>query len=227
MPDTLPPLPSLYRPLRAAPGAPALEEAVRLAPSEGAGLLVWGDLSEACTAAVVLEPEMPLAQARLAWLAGASAFADALGVLAPAELPLGFDWPAVLRVNGGRCGRVSLRVAAGATPRAIPDWLVVGVRVRLRFPPGHEPGLKPDETSLLDEGWTEATAADIIEAWARHLMANLDEWQARGPQRVAERFLARLLKPAAAPGLKRGIDPATGRLVLDRDGVRDEWELAE
>ena len=57
-------------------------------------------------------------------------------------------------------------------------------------------------------------------------MAGLDEWQARGPQRVAERYLARLLDEADTPGLRRGIDPATGALVLDRaDGRQERREL--
>jgi hypothetical protein len=49
-------------------------------------------------------------------------------------------------------------------------------------------------------------------------MAGLDEWQARGPKRVAERYLARLLDEAGTPGLRRAVDPATGALVLDRAG---------
>jgi hypothetical protein len=61
-------------------------------------------------------------------------------------------------------------------------------------------------------------------------MAGLDEWQARGPRRVAERFLARLVEDAAGtpPGLRRGIDPGTGDLVLERDGgARTVLSLAE
>ena len=42
--------------------------------------------------------------------------------------------------------------------------------------------------------------------------------QARGPRRVAEQYLARLLDEADTPGLRRGIDPATGALVFDRAG---------
>jgi BirA family transcriptional regulator, biotin operon repressor / biotin---[acetyl-CoA-carboxylase] ligase len=58
-------------------------------------------------------------------------------------------------------------------------------------------------------------------------MAGLDEWQSRGPRRVAERFLARLVDEAETPGLRRGIDPGTGDLVLERDGRRTVRSLAE
>jgi hypothetical protein len=39
---------------------------------------------------------------------------------------------------------------------------------------------------------------------------------------VAERYLARLLDEAGTPDLRRGIDPATGALVLDRAGSARE-----
>jgi ferredoxin len=61
-------------------------------------------------------------------------------------------------------------------------------------------------------------ATEITAAWALHLMAGRDAWQAHGWQRMAETYLARLLDPAAEPGLKRGIDPATGALVLGNFG---------
>ena len=93
-----------------------------------------------------------------------------------------------------------------------------GAELRLHFPTGYEPGQTPDLTSLAEEGFEGAGPAELTASWARHLMAGLDEWQARGPKRVAERYLARLLDEAGAPGLRRGIDPATGALVLDRAG---------
>jgi hypothetical protein len=119
-------------------------------------------------------------------------------------------------------------VPAGSAVEAVPDWLVVGFEPRLAFAEGHEPGSDPGHTSLREEGWEdEATPAALTAAWARHLMAGLDEWQARGPRRVAERFLARLVDEAGTPGLRRGIDPGTGDLVLEQDGQRSLRGLAE
>ena len=54
-------------------------------------------------------------------------------------------------------------------------------------------------------------------------MAGLDEWQARGPRRVAERYLARLEDFA---GEKRGIAPDSGALVIEREGARQILELS-
>ncbi len=105
----------------------------------------------------------------------------------------------------------------------MPDWLVVGFAARVANPEGHEPGSAPGETALREEGFDELTPADLVHGWSRHLMAGLDEWQARGPRRVAERFLARLDDFSDA---KRGLDPADGALVVEREGgARERHDL--
>ena len=215
----LPDLPSLFEPVFALrEGGDAFARAVALAPERGAGTLVWVRTYARAEAAVVLEPEMPLAPARLAFHAAATALADALASLGPPETGVALRWPGTAVVNLGECGSVRLASPPGAAEDAIPDWLVVGMELRLSFPAGYEPGQAPDVTSLEQEGFEGIGPPDLTAAWARHLMAGLDEWQARGPKRVAERYLARLLDEAETPGLRRGIDPATGALVLDRAG---------
>lgn len=221
-------LPSLFRPVPLREGQDAMRAAMLLAPEEGAparsrgaGTLCHLGSPIRVEAAVVLEPEMPLAQARLALQVGANALADALTVLGPPEIPLGFQWPATLLVNRARAGQIRLLAPEGAAEQDTPEWLVLGFECRMAWRDGHEGGLAPDDTALMDEGFDETTPDEIIETWARHLMAGMDEWQARGPRRVAERFLARLAAPAEEAGLKRGLDPATGHLVLDRGGVRE------
>jgi biotin-(acetyl-CoA carboxylase) ligase len=118
-----------------------------------------------------------------------------------------------------------LALPEGATDDAIPDWMVVGFELRLVWPESVTPGEHPGETSLQEEGFEELTPAALTEAWARHLMANLDEWNARGARRVAEKYLARLEEFAGEKGVKRGIDPNTAALVLHRDEGRETWPL--
>jgi BirA family transcriptional regulator, biotin operon repressor / biotin---[acetyl-CoA-carboxylase] ligase len=222
----LPDLPSLFTPvLVLREGGDAFARAVELAPTRGAGTLVWVGAFARAEAAVVLEPEMPLGPARLAFHTAANALADALSSLAPPETGIALRWPGTALVNLGACGSVRLAAPPGAAEDAVPDWLVVGMELRLAFPTGYEPGTAPDATALAEEGFEGIGPADLTAAWARHLMAGLDEWQARGPQRVAERFLARLLDEAGTPELRRGIDPATGALVLERRGARERRAL--
>lgn len=215
----LPDLPSLFEPVFALrEGGDAFARAVALAPERGAGTLVWVRAYARAEAAVVLEPEMPLGPARLAFHAAANALADALSSLGPPEVMVALRWPGTAVVNGGACGSVRLAAPPGAAEGAVPDWLVAGMELRLAFPTGHEPGATPDLTALDEAGFEGVGPAELTAAWARHLMAGLDEWRARGPRRVIERYLARLADEAGAPGLRRGVDPATGALLLERGG---------
>jgi hypothetical protein len=179
---------------------------------------------------VVLEPELPLAAARAALFAAASALGDALAAFGPPEVPLTFGWPGIVRVNGGAIG--AARIAWPDTAEnAVPDWIVAGVEARLMFPRGWEPGHGTQQTALAEEGWdvTELSGAELTAAWARHLMAGLAEWQRDDPtvgfRRLAERYLARL-EPDPGGG-KRGLDPATGDLIVERDGVRTRLSLKD
>jgi len=216
--EGLPPLPSVFSPLRLREGADALDRAAELAPSRGGGLLCWVGAHARAEAALVLEPDRPLGPARLAVLAAANALADALAPMAPPELPVRWHWPLTLSVNGGVVGGLRWRVPAGTAEDAVPDWLAVGFELRLRWPEGTVTGENPGATALEEEGFEEATAAGLTEAWARHLMANLDEWGARGHRRVTDRFLARL---ADGEGAKRGIIPDSAALAIERDGLRE------
>lgn len=229
----LPELPSLFTPVVALrEGGDALTRAVQLAPEKGAGTLVWVRSASRVEAAVVLEPEEGLAAARPAIFVAASALADALAAFGPPEVPLTFRWPATVLVNGAEVGRARMAWPEGALEGASPDWLVVAVEARISFPRGWEPGHGLHQTALAEEGWDEgATVPELTAAWARHLMANIAEWGRPGPhggfRRLAERYLARLDRDERMGEGKRGLDPASGNLVIERDGTRHAWSLLE
>lgn len=227
MSEGLPELPSVFTPiipLREA--GDAMARAIAEAPRHGAGCLVWVRSWSRIEAAVVLEPEQPLAAARPALIAALAAFADAAGALGPPEVPLTFDWPATIRVNGGVVGQARLAAPPGCAEADIPPWLVVGIEAAFADVAEAEPGRDPGRTTLFEEGFNETTPAEMTAAWARHLMANLADWQAGGFRVVAERYLARL-DPSLAEGARRGLDPATGDLVIQRGAARERRPLAE
>lgn len=225
MSEGLSDLPSVFRPIIALREAGcAMARAVIEAPRHGAGTLVWVRSWARVEVAVVLEPEQPLGAARPALLAALAAFADAAGALGPPEMPITFDWPASVRVNGGLVGRARLAAPPGCAADAVPDWLVVGIEAAFADPAEAEPGRARDRTTLFEEGFNETTPAEVTAAWARHLMAILAEWQARGLGAVSGRYLARL-DPAVGAGARRGIDPATGDLVLQRGDARESLPM--
>ena len=64
--------------------------------------------------------------------------AESLGALAPPEVPVQFQWPDRIKVNGALCG--SVRFAADVSdPKETPNWLVIGIVVPFTHP-GGEPG---------------------------------------------------------------------------------------
>lgn len=227
MSEGLADLPSVFTPIIALREVgDAMGRAVAEAPRQGAGCLVWVRSWSRIEAAVVLEPERSLAATRPALLAALAAFADAAGALGPPEVPLTFDWPATIRVNGGVVGRARLATPPSCGEEEVPAWLVVGIEAAFADVGDAEPGHDPGRTTLFEEGFNETTPAGMTAAWARHLMANLADWQGGGFRVVAERYLARL-DPALAQGARRGIDPATGDLVLQRGAARERLPLAE
>ncbi|WP_104019361.1 biotin/lipoate--protein ligase family protein [Roseovarius nitratireducens] len=145
-----------------------------------AGLIVHNVTDRQLAAALVMAPEVPLAQAMAMLPACGIGFQNALGALAPPEVAVHLEWSGGIRVNGARCGR--LRVAAGGTdPAALPGWLVVGLDVPIT-PGTDHPGETPDETALLEEGCAELDPLMLLEAWARHTLVWITRWEDEGPR---------------------------------------------
>jgi hypothetical protein len=188
----------------------AFAHACAIAGEAGAGTLVWVRRFDVAEFAVVLEPEEPLARARLAFLAGMNALADAVASHCPPEKPVAFDWPDAIRLDGGLVGGGRFGVPAGAREEAVPDWLVFGGTIRTVLVGLAEPGIAVGATALGEEG-AEADAGRIVESAARYLMLALDGWAERGPREAARRYLARLSIGKA--GESREIDEAGDLLV--------------
>lgn len=227
MVEDLPALPSVFTPIIALrEGGDALAHACALAPEKGAGTLVWVRSWARAEAAIVLEPEESLPAAMLALHAASIALADALGAYGPPDIPLIFDWPNTLRLNGAVVGQTRLGLPPNLAPGGSLPWLVVGMELRFAEYADGEPGDKPDRTSLLAEGYDDLTPALLVAAWARHFMATVADWQGRGFRTLAERYLARL-DPKLGAGARRGLHPASGDLVLEGPSGHETLPLAE
>lgn len=194
----------------------AFAHAQAIAAEEGAGTLTWVRRFDSIEAAVVLEPEQPLAEARCALYAGMNAAADALAVHCPPEKPLQFAWPDTILLDGGIVGGCRLAVAPGCGEHDVPDWLVLGLQLRSVVNVTVDQSFTRG-TSLATEGFEMMDGNRIVESFARHLMAAFDGWRAKGFTTVAERYLARLLP---APKVKRGLD-RNGDLLERRLATRD------
>jgi biotin-(acetyl-CoA carboxylase) ligase len=191
--------------------------AVKLAPAQGAGTLVYVGRFDLAEFAVVLEPEEPLRSARRALYAGMAALIDALAVHAPPEKPITIDWPDAVRVDNGLVGGGRLAWPEGAAEDEPPDWLVFGAMIRTVSMGEEEPGLNPLAAALEDEGFTDFTSGALAESFARHLMVHIDAWQEHGFGAVAKAYLQRLPRHE---GLHRDIDE-NGDLLARHAGKAD------
>lgn len=189
------------------------DEAQRRAPDEGAGTLVWTQTTEKngpgrFDFAVVLEPDMPLTEARKAVIVGMIALTDAVATHCPPERDVRLGWPTELFLDAGRLGGMRFAHASGTQENDVPDWIVLGIELIADRDHLLQAGDFPASISLLEEDFEDPAA--ILESFAAHLMLNFDRWTHNGFQSVAAQYAGRLREKSAL-----GED---GELILD-DGM--------
>jgi hypothetical protein len=217
-------LPPPFRPVMLREVGDAFSHACAIAAAEGAATLVHVGRFDLAEFAVVLEPEDPLRLARRAFYTGMCALADMLSAHAPPEKPISIDWPDAIRVDGGLVGGARLAWPAAAPENEPPDWLVFGAMIRLFGLGEGEPGLWPLATALDQEGFDDVDSGRLVEGFARHLMANVDNEREHGFGETAKRYLARLA-PAAAS--HRTIDQRGDLLTHCRSGKIEQQSLID
>jgi biotin-(acetyl-CoA carboxylase) ligase len=205
-------LPPPYTPVRLREFGDAFAHALELAPEKGAGTLTYVGRFDLAEFALVLEPEQKLAQARLAFIAGMAALADALAALAEPETAINIGWPDRLYVNHGLVGGGRLAWPKAAREDEVPDWLVFGAMIRTASMAGTEPGANPEVTALDEEGFAATLSSHVVESFARNFMVALDAWNESGVAAVGKGYLAYFPREQ---GLRRDIDD-NGDLLLRR-----------
>lgn len=175
-PTESPSFPPRLRGEETRPGMDPFAHAVALAAlGTDPGLICWARDETALRAALVLAPEAPLEQSLGIAFAVQLGLGDALGALAPPEVAVHYVWPNRFKVNGADCGTMRA-AAATADPRAEPDWLVIGVDLPYLPLSDNEPGKRPDQTSLIEEGCIDVTPMKLLESWSRHTLVWINCW---------------------------------------------------
>lgn len=199
----------------------AFAHAQAIAAEAGAATLVWTRRFDIVEFAVVLEPDAPLRQARLAHYLAMNALADALAVHCPPERPILFRWPDALVYDLGLIGGGRLAWPAACAEHETPDWLVFGAMLRATTMSPFAIG--QTGVGMAEEGFEEVDAVDLIESFARHLMLGVANWQSDGPKSVVRRWLDRLDKVV---GARHGIEP-DGDLVATTQAGTERRSLIE
>lgn len=170
----------------------AFAHAQVIAADRGAGTLVWVRRYDLAEFAVVLEPEVVLAQARQTIYAGMNALADALATHAPPSRPITFNWPDGILIDGVLVGGGRLSWPEGTRDDEIPAWLTFSAMIRTSVIRVNEPGLRPLFGALDELGFEAVDASEIIASFSRHLMVGFDEWKEAGFAPLARRWLDHL-----------------------------------
>ena len=182
-------LPPAYVAVRA-PGPGDVAGVARAEAARGAGRLVWAAGGGRLVFAVTLEPDEPLATARRAIYAGMAGLAQALAAAAEPERSVGLIWPDAVTYDAARIGGGTLIAPEGCDAAATPDWLVFLAEVIADRDDVGDPGLFPGTSSLAEEALGPGRA--LIETFASYLMLAFDDWEARGFEALARRYLERM-----------------------------------
>lgn len=193
------------------------EEAVKGAIDDrrfGAGDTLWSDAQDKASWAIVLEPEVPLSAAQQMTALAMVAIGDCLGALTPPQVAVTFRWPNIILVNGGVVGHVRSAVDGNASPGDTPDWMVIGIEIKLRHPAqAPEPGERPDETALAEEGAGDLDRTTAIESNCRHFLTWLNIWQESGFKSIADAWLFRAEGRDEDISLQHRGEQLTGRIL--------------
>ena len=225
-----PQFPPLLKGLAAGPANPVTIACKEARRGIDAGLLPWSATDTRLRAALVLAPEEPLQTAMAAFVAASVALQNALGVSAPPETAVHFEWTGGIRINGGHSGALHV-YCSGDDPAQVPDWLVVTFELFLRHDAedGLEPGQTPDWTSLEEEGCSDIDALELLEGWARHVLYWLNQLEADAGRKALYREWEGLvwhmgddvsvpLKHERLEGKFLGVDENFGMILKTSDG---------
>lgn len=214
---------------RGQPAGDPLTDAVTMAAAgTDPGLITYSIQPERLRAALVLAPEDPLEDALAMVLAAANGFADAFGALAPSEVACHIEWPGRIRIEGARAGSISA-TASTTDPNAVPDWLIVSIDIALADT-RTDPGDDPETTTLAEEGCADITGTQLLEAWSRHTLLWIHEWEEDGIARLHRDWTGRAwniggeitveLHGDTATGTFTGLDERGGLLLKQANRIR-------
>ena len=193
------------------------------------GDLYWSPDDVTLQAAIVFAPEEPLAEALPILFAVGNGLNDSIGALAPPEVGVSHVWPTGIKVNGAWCG-VLRADAATRDAAAVPDWLVVGLSLALRWPAdGPTPGEAPDLTALNEEGCGHLSAVRLLESWSRHTLSWVNRWEDGELRAISDGWLNRAEGRGQAVAFAHGgatrrgefmgLDEAGGMILKTEDGT--------
>ncbi len=189
-----------------------------------AGLVLYDPVSPDLQAALVLAPEVALAEAAVMLPLAGVALQNAVGSVAPPEVALQLGWSGKVHVNGAKAGQLRM-VAPKGDRNSPPDWMVIGLSLRF-VSDDIDGGQNPDETALHAEGCGDLMPLDVLESWSRHLLTQLHIWEQDGIAPLHREYsglvfgMGDAIDQSGHSGTFLGLDEQLGMLVKTGEGTR-------
>ncbi|HEY9549188.1 MAG TPA: biotin--[acetyl-CoA-carboxylase] ligase [Kiloniellaceae bacterium] len=133
---------------------------------------------------LVVRPDCSLAEAAQFSFIAAVALGEAIGSVAPPMLEVTYKWPNDVLVHGRKAAGILLESRGSAGEL---EWLVIGLGVNVASFPQDT---RLPATSLHFEGCPpEVSEVDLLEAFARHMLAWINRWLDNGFAPVRQAWL--------------------------------------
>ena len=186
--DNDPPLlPPILTPIPVVKNVDVFAKAIAVAGKSETGTVLYSENPEYVEVAIILSPEVPKIKCNQMLYIMMVASGDAIGALAPPEVAVTYAFPGFIFLNRGEAGLVKIEVAPSNDDQSIPDWMVVGLKLRLNNNIEiNENEIHADITSLADEGGGYVSRTRAIESLSRHFLAWISQWEDEGFKPVTE-----------------------------------------
>ena len=180
-------LPPILTPIPVVNGIDVFAKAIAVAGKSETGTVLYSENPEYVEVAIILSPEIPKIKCNQMLYIMMVASGDAIGALAPPEVAVTYAFPGFIFLNRGEAGLVKVEIAPSNDDQSIPDWMVVGLKLRLNNDIEiNENEINADVTSLADEGGGYVSRTRAIESLSRHFLAWVSQWEDEGFKPVTE-----------------------------------------
>ena len=180
-------LPPILTPIPVVKNVDVFAKAIAVAGKSETGTVLYSENPEYVEVAIILSPEVPKIKCNQMLYIMMVASGDAIGALAPPEVAVTYAFPGFIFLNRGEAGLVKIEVAPSNDDQSIPDWMVVGLKLRLNNNIEiNEDEIHADITSLADEGGGYVSRTRAIESLSRHFLAWISQWEDEGFKPVTE-----------------------------------------
>ena len=180
-------LPPILTPIPVVKDIDVFAKAMAVAGKSETGTVLYSENPEYVEVAIILSPEVPKIKCNQMLYIMMVASGDAIGALAPPEVAVTYAFPGFIFLNRGEAGLVKIEIAPSNDDQSIPDWMVVGLKLRLNNNIEiNEDEINADITSLADEGGGYVSRTRAIESLSRHFLAWISQWEDEGFKPVTE-----------------------------------------